>query len=151
MTVSSVQSRSLQSIALARDFALRFLHLMVQPDIGLASVPVLDQVQVSTWHASTSTIVLSVVVCTLTDPFAFQLPRSCQTFKCRHGNKEQTIYIVGTAHVSSESCDDVRAVIRAVKPEVYLLAQSQKMLLMWSVVEDKVALCAEGCHGRALR
>lgn len=48
----------------------------------------------------------------------FQLPRSCHTFKCRSGNKEQTIYIVGTAHVSAASCDDVRAVIRAVKPEV---------------------------------
>ena len=47
-----------------------------------------------------------------------QLPRSCQTFKIRNGSQEQTIYIVGTAHVSAASCDDVRDVIRAVKPEV---------------------------------
>lgn len=67
---------------------------MVQPDLGLANLPVLDQ---------------------------FQLPRSCQTFKIRNGNKDQTIYIVGTAHVSAASCDDVRAVIRAVKPEVVVL------------------------------
>ena len=47
-----------------------------------------------------------------------QLPRSCQTFKCRANGREQTVYIVGTAHTSSASCDDVRAVIREVKPEV---------------------------------
>ena len=52
--------------------------------------------------------------------YVLQLPRSCQTFKIRNGNKDQTIYIVGTAHVSAASCDDVRAVIRAVKPEVIL-------------------------------
>ena len=58
-----------------------------------------------------------------------QLPRSCQTFKIRNGNKDQTIYIVGTAHVSAASCDDVRAVIRAVKPEVIL--QTSTMSAGW--------------------
>ena len=55
--------------------------------------------------------------------YNLQLPRSCQTFKFRNGTKEQTIYIVGTAHVSAASCDDVRAVIRAVKPEVMAAMQ----------------------------
>lgn len=80
---------------------------MVQPDLGLANVPVLDQVQ---------------------------LPRTCQTFKIRNGGgKEQTVYIVGTAHVSAASCDDVRAVIRAVKPEVVMLElcrERQQILTM---------------------
>jgi len=60
-----------------------------------------------------------------------QLPRSCQTFKIRNGNKDQTIYIVGTAHVSAASCDDVRAVIRAVKPEVIL--QTSNMSAGWQM------------------
>ena len=96
---------------------------MVQPDLGLASVPVLDQVQVSTTLGD-------VLACSESQFANFcsllfcnqQLPRSCQTLKCRSGNKEQTIYIVGTAHVSAASCDDVRAVIRAVKPEVVLVS-----------------------------
>ena len=57
--------------------------------------------------------------CTTCISSVLQLPRTCQTFKIRNGGgKEQTVYIVGTAHVSAASCDDVRAVIRAVKPEV---------------------------------
>ncbi|KAL3148336.1 hypothetical protein ABBQ38_013794 [Trebouxia sp. C0009 RCD-2024] len=63
----------------------------------------------------------------------FQLPRSCHTFKCRSGNKEQTIYIVGTAHVSAASCDDVRAVIRAVKPEVVMLELCQERTQLLTV------------------
>ena len=61
--------------------------------------------------------------------YVLQLPRSCQTFKIRNSNKDQTIYIVGTAHVSAASCDDVRAVIRAVKPEV--IVQISKLSAGW--------------------
>ena len=31
---------------------------------------------------------------------------------------EQTIYLCGTTHVSKKSCDDVRQLIQAVKPQV---------------------------------
>ena len=31
---------------------------------------------------------------------------------------EQTVYLVGTAHVSTKSCEDVRDLIQAVKPQV---------------------------------
>jgi pheromone shutdown-related protein TraB len=53
------------------------------------------------------------------------LPKSVEVFKCRErGNSEgieQTVYVVGTAHISKASCDDVRAVIRAVRPQVVML------------------------------
>ena len=38
-------------------------------------------------------------------------PASTSTSSC-------TYYIVGTAHVSSKSCDDVRAVMQRVRPQV---------------------------------
>ena len=50
------------------------------------------------------------------------LPRSCMVLTCNDpGNPfggEQTFYLVGTAHVSMASCDDVRKVISEIKPEV---------------------------------
>ena len=50
------------------------------------------------------------------------LPRLVRKMSCWNPNcplgPEQTIYLVGTAHVSSASCEDVRRVIRAVKPQV---------------------------------
>ena len=32
---------------------------------------------------------------------------------------EQTIYLCGTSHVSKKSCEDVRQLIQAVKPQVW--------------------------------
>ena len=53
-----------------------------------------------------------------------RLPKSCSVFTCNDPTNpfggEQTFYIVGTAHVSRASCEDVKAVIRQVKPEVTL-------------------------------
>ena len=53
---------------------------------------------------------------------ASNLPRSCTVLTCNNPENpfggEQTFYIVGTAHVSADSCLDVRRVIRHVKPEV---------------------------------
>ena len=53
-----------------------------------------------------------------------RLPKSCSVFTCNDPTNpfggEQTFYIVGTAHVSRASCEDVKAVIRQVKPEVIL-------------------------------
>ena len=34
---------------------------------------------------------------------------------------EQTIYLCGTSHVSKKSCEDVKELIQAVKPQVHLL------------------------------
>lgn len=34
---------------------------------------------------------------------------------------EQTVYLCGTSHVSRKSCEDVREIIQAVKPQVWLL------------------------------
>ena len=52
------------------------------------------------------------------------LPSSCTVLTCTDPNNpfggEQSFYIVGTAHVSTESCEDVRKVIKQVKPEVQL-------------------------------
>ena len=52
------------------------------------------------------------------------LPKTCSILRCREASNpsstEQTFYMVGTAHVSTASCDDVREVIRLVKPEVGL-------------------------------
>ena len=50
------------------------------------------------------------------------LPNGVQILKCQvRGNmegQEQTVYLVGTAHVSTSSASDARAVIRAVRPQV---------------------------------
>jgi hypothetical protein len=50
------------------------------------------------------------------------LPKSCSVLTCNDPYNpfggEQTFYLVGTAHVSLDSCEDVRRVIRLVKPEV---------------------------------
>ena len=49
------------------------------------------------------------------------LPSCCTVLTCNdptNFGREQTFYIVGTAHVSTESCEDVKRVIRLVKPEV---------------------------------
>lgn len=59
---------------------------------------------------------------TLTSQASTSLPSSCTVLTCTDPNNpfggEQSFYIVGTAHVSTESCEDVRKVIREVKPEV---------------------------------
>ena len=34
---------------------------------------------------------------------------------------EQTVYLCGTSHVSKKSCEDVRQLIQAVKPQVRML------------------------------
>ena len=50
------------------------------------------------------------------------LPSSCCVLTCNDPANpfggEQTFVLVGTAHVSTASCDDVKRVIRQVKPEV---------------------------------
>ena len=59
---------------------------------------------------------------TLTSQASTSLPSSCTVLTCTDPNNpfggDQSFYIVGTAHVSMESCDDVRKVIQEVKPEV---------------------------------
>ncbi len=53
------------------------------------------------------------------------LPSCCTVLTCsdpQDFGREQTFYLVGTAHVSTQSCEDVRRVIRLVKPEVCALA-----------------------------
>ncbi|CAL8462238.1 g1769 [Coccomyxa elongata] len=52
------------------------------------------------------------------------LPSCCTVLTCNdpiNFGREQTFYLVGTAHVSTESCEDVKRVIRLVKPEVVFL------------------------------
>ena len=60
---------------------------------------------------------------TLTSQASTSLPSSCTVLTCTDPNHpfggEQSFYIVGTAHVSMESCEDVRNVIKEVKPEVW--------------------------------
>jgi len=51
----------------------------------------------------------------------------CHSTKNPH-SKEQTIHIVGTAHVSKKSCQLVREVIRAVRPQVTMLYPNQRAL-----------------------
>ena len=50
------------------------------------------------------------------------LPVPACVLKCREpGNPfgpEQTFYVLGTAHISSASCQDVEKLIRAVQPQV---------------------------------
>ena len=62
---------------------------------------------------------------TLTSQASTSLPSSCTVLTCTDPNNpfggEQSFYIVGTAHVSMESCEDVRNVIKDVKPEVRFL------------------------------
>lgn len=59
---------------------------------------------------------------TLISEASTSLPSSCTVLTCTDPNNpfggEQSFYIVGTAHVSTESCEDVRKVIEEVKPEV---------------------------------
>ena len=59
---------------------------------------------------------------TLTSQASTSLPSSCTVLTCTDPNNpfggDQSFYIVGTAHVSTESCEDVRKVIQEVKPEV---------------------------------
>ena len=59
---------------------------------------------------------------TLISEASTSLPSSCTVLTCTDPNNpfggEQSFYIVGTAHVSTESCEDVRKVIKQVKPEV---------------------------------
>jgi len=60
------------------------------------------------------------------DPQA-NLPSSCTVLTCsdpQDFGREQTFYLVGTAHVSTESCEDVKKVIQLVKPEVTLWKSS---------------------------
>lgn len=55
------------------------------------------------------------------------LPSCCTVLTCNDPQdfgREQTFYLVGTAHVSTQSCEDVKRVIRLVKPEVLELARS---------------------------
>ena len=55
-------------------------------------------------------------------PDQLHLPKGVEVLKCQvRGNmegQEQTVYLVGTAHVSTSSASDARAVIRAVRPQV---------------------------------
>lgn len=55
-------------------------------------------------------------------PDQLHLPKGVEVLKCQvRGNmegQEQTVYVVGTAHVSSSSANDAKAVIRAVRPQV---------------------------------
>lgn len=50
------------------------------------------------------------------------LPQPLAVLKCRaegaYGGPETTFYLLGTAHVSVESCEDVSRLIKAVKPQV---------------------------------
>lgn len=65
---------------------------------------------------------------TLTSPASTSLPSSCTVLTCTDPNHpfggEQSFYIVGTAHVSMESCEDVRKVIQEIKPEVTSIDKS---------------------------
>ena len=50
-----------------------------------------------------------------------QKKRNIVVLKNRSGGPfgaEQTIYLCGTSHVSKKSCEDVRQIIQAVKPQV---------------------------------
>ncbi|EFN60022.1 hypothetical protein CHLNCDRAFT_59535 [Chlorella variabilis] len=53
------------------------------------------------------------------------LPQPLAVLRCRpegaYGGPETVFYVLGTAHVSSESCEDVTALIRAVKPQVVVV------------------------------
>ena len=71
------------------------------------------------------------------------LPQPLAVLKCRCGDgiapggyvgAETTYYILGTAHVSTQSCTDTAALIQAVKPDVVMLE-----------------LCIGGCCRRAQR
>ncbi|KAL4427745.1 hypothetical protein ABPG75_001834 [Micractinium tetrahymenae] len=59
-------------------------------------------------------------------PVPETLPQPLAVLRCRaegpYGpGPETTYYVLGTAHVSADSCDDVTALIRAVKPQVVLI------------------------------
>ncbi|PSC74860.1 traB domain-containing -like [Micractinium conductrix] len=61
-----------------------------------------------------------------TPPVPETLPQPLAVLRCRGegagaGGPETTYYILGTAHVSAESCEDVTTLIRAVKPQVVLI------------------------------
>ena len=46
------------------------------------------------------------------------LPATCQVLTSARGAK---VYLVGTAHFSKESCEDVRRVIEATQPDIVML------------------------------
>ena len=93
-------------------------------------------------------------------PDQLHLPKGVQVLKCQvRGNmegQEQTVYLVGTAHVSTSSASDARAVIRAVRPQVgrcHLLqnrgtsrcptAAAQQLMCTASVQVVMLELCRE--------
>lgn len=43
---------------------------------------------------------------------------------------EQTFYLCGTSHVSKKTCEDVRELIRAVKPQVRFFQRNQPSLFV---------------------
>ena len=87
------------------------------------------------------------------------LPVPTCVLKCREpGNPfgpEQTFYVLGTAHVSSASCQDVEKLIRAVQPQV-LCAWFIPGILRSSALRngfchaDIVMQCIADCHAGAV-
>ena len=55
------------------------------------------------------------------DPKELPEPNIILTCEDADGMNECTFYILGTAHVSRKSCDDVRTIIRKVNPEVVVI------------------------------
>ena len=60
----------------------------------------------------------------LTGDLMPRLPSATRVLQLRHGaGAEDTceVYLCGTAHVSSRSCDEVRGVIRTVQPDCVMI------------------------------
>lgn len=78
---------------------------------------------------------------------AYRPPKTCSVLKCNNAlnelSNEQVFWLVGTAHVSRASCDDVRDVILAVQPEVVLLELCAERKSMLTAQDIKAPSLAE--------
>lgn len=77
----------------------------------------------------------------------FVPPKAFATLKCNNSDNtlsnEQVFYLVGTAHISRASCEDVRQVIRAIQPEVVMLELCPERRAVLVAEAMKVATLSE--------
>ena len=63
-----------------------------------------------------------------------QLPETCTLLTLPNGGR---VYVVGTAHFSKESCEDVASVIQAVKPDIVVLELCKARTSVLHLDEEK--------------
>ncbi len=78
------------------------------------------------------------------------LPQPLAVMKCTNEyGGETTFYILGTAHVSTASCQDVVTLIRAVQPEVVMVELCVERKPILSMEKVKVGTGASAAQGTA--